>query len=715
MYGQLLAARRESREIILAYMAGAAPVPSGEGWKRASDTKELLFKAKTWVLADSISTAAVSTYPVGARPGVYQDQYQKYKLGVGLDDNKGIAQSKAGFGLRTPDLLVSNPTTKLNVKPVMTVVFVPSNDMLHAFRAGPTFAPSNSSANNRSCPVPVSTAAPPASCEYGGEELWGFVPYDQLLGLGLRTKTEAAGTEASSRDEHVYTMAGSIRFSDIFVPGTVSFEGYQTDVGVWRRVMFIGRGIGGKYLSALDVTGTGPYTLNAAATGGPIPLWSRGNPDVQYGTLGGTNNNANADGDDDKTAYTKMGETWSLPVVAYINRGTGGGQIYKTDRRPNPNGPEFVLFVGSGYGEDAGCASNTTPCEGRTFYTLDALSGDVIAAADVGARGGMTYPNAIVANPAGFNPKTYQPIASVHPAINVLTRVYVGDTHGRLWKFLTADPTTPIPFADLGADQPIGVPAALIGIGTDPDHPDDNLIPYVYATSGADRRVAGPFKIYGFRDDGTDSDTATTGTSTATDGQTVAYTPAVNLFVRDFDQGNPEANCGYTEEAVFRGTVQPASTFECSEITEGQCIGRKARTFFGGTRLSLPNTRFAPPTPLACGLSGEYPCRSQFDSILYALISTTGGEAYDLNSTGDDAYRVLRDSRLSAVSMFADPDTARGGSRLNPDEGRLRGVPKPPPPPGVPATGTTATASVVMKREPGAPSPAVRYGSSVCQ
>ena len=171
--------------------------------------------------------------------------------------------------------------------------------------------------------MPVSTAAPPASCEYGGEELWGFVPYDQLLGLGLRTKTEAAGTEASSRDEHVYMMAGSIRFSDVFVPGTVSFEGYQTDVGVWRRVMFIGRGIGGKYLTALDITGTGPYTLKAAATGGPIPLWSRGNPDVQYGTLGGTNNKHRRR-HDDKTAYAKMGETWSLPVVAYVNRGTGG-------------------------------------------------------------------------------------------------------------------------------------------------------------------------------------------------------------------------------------------------------------------------------------------------------------------------------------------------------------------------------------------------------
>jgi CubicO group peptidase (beta-lactamase class C family) len=74
-------------------------------------------------------------------------------------------------------------------------------------------------------------------------------------------------------------------------------------------------------------------------------------------------------------------------AVGYIDRGASQGTIYNTARRPSPNGPEFVLFTGSGYGNDAGCSSSSDPCEGRTFYTLDALSGDVIAAVDVGARG----------------------------------------------------------------------------------------------------------------------------------------------------------------------------------------------------------------------------------------------------------------------------------------------------------------------------------------
>ena len=121
-------------------------------------------------------------------------------------------------------------------------------------------------------------------------------------------------------------------------------------------------------------------------------------------------------------------------------------------------------------------------------------------------------------------------------------------------------------------------------------------------------------------------------------------------------------------------------------ITGGKCVGTVLwRVFFAGTRLSLPNTVFAPPTPLACG-SGQYPCRSQFDSIIYALGAVSGQAAYDLNAAGDDAYRIFRDSRIAAITMQADPNPARGGSSFTPDEGLMKGMPKPPPPPGVPPT-----------------------------
>ena len=408
-----------------------------------------------------------------------------------------------------------------------------------------------------------------------------------------------------------------------------------------------------------------------------------------------------------------MGETWSVPVIGWVD---SSNPIYATPRRPA--GVDFPLFVGSGYGDTSGCPAD--PCEGRTFFTLDALSGDVIASVDVeqaAAGFGLTRSSpavaqpTLVANPAGFQPQIFQKFKTVHPAATYLERVYIADTHGRVWKFLTAAPDVAIPFADLGQDQPVGTAAALNGLPLyNESTGQTNPVPYVHVTSGNDSRAQGPFKIFAFRDDGDKVSTATGPSVTA--NEVTSFPPAVSLYTRTFDPGTPQADCGYTEEAVFRGTVQPATTYE--DLTVSGSATTVGRVFYGGTRLSLPNTKFAPVTPLACG-QGTYPCRSQFDSIVYALGTETGDAAYDLNATGDDAYRVFRDSRLVAISMQADPDPGRGGSRLNLDEGLVRTVPKPPPPPGVPPTATTATANVVFQRQAGQPAPTIRYGATVCQ
>jgi hypothetical protein len=322
-----------------------------------------------------------------------------------------------------------------------------------------------------------------------------------------------------------------------------------------------------------------------------------------------------------------------------------------------------------------------------------------------------------VANPVGFNYTNFVIGKTVHPAQNKVTRVYVGDIHGRLWKMLSAQPNTVIPVADLGADQPIGTAASLLALPhtenpTEP--PPAGQVPYIFVASGADLRAEGPFRVFAFRDEGSPVDTATTGTVDAGDGIT-AYPPSVHVFHRTYDEGDPLANCGPLPAAVFRGTIQPSVTFDASFDANGQISSTPlGRVFFGGTRLSLPNTKYAPPTPLACA-TGLYPCRSQFDSILYLVSAKSGLAAYDMNASGDDAYRIFRDNRIAAIGMQADPDPASGGSRFNPDAGQIRGTPPPPPPPGVPPGQQNATANVVMVREPGRPAPAIRYGSTVCQ
>ena len=56
---------------------------------------------------------------------------------------------------------------------------------------------------------------PATTNECGGEELWAFVPFDQLSKLGERVKPQA-------RSPHTYVVATPIRVTDIFVPGDFS-------------------------------------------------------------------------------------------------------------------------------------------------------------------------------------------------------------------------------------------------------------------------------------------------------------------------------------------------------------------------------------------------------------------------------------------------------------------------------------------------------------
>jgi len=709
---KMKAARREAREMILAYMAGAVPVrdDNSNPVRTAGASRSILYEARDWVLSEStLATPALVGPPIADRPEIFTGEYNLYLNGPA---GAGAGQVSQGFGLRSPDGSTDALDTDTDLKPVMTVAYLGANDMLHAFRAGP-----NCAATRQTCD------------ENGGQELWGFVPYDQVGKLGDRLRDRP-----ETRANKNYMVASSVRFGDVFVPGpnpnlTIGGVAGQNIQGVWRKVIYFGRGIGGKYLSAIDVTTPGPFTREALETNPPIPLWNRGNPDTNDGLVGGSANNSLTT--DDGTAYEGMGDTWSVPALAYVDRSAN-----VTDRRTA--GVDFVLYVGSGFGGTG---------EGTTFFTLDALTGDVVASVDVedaAADAGLTrsaaevtFPqsdgtnvvlnNAIVANPSAFAPGRFQVLTSSHPGATRVNRVYFGDLHGRLWKVLSSTPGVAIPAADLGATQPAATAAALIGLppAPPPPAPPTGTIPFIYVTTGNDVRVPGPFHLYGFRDDGDDTDIVTAapvdldcpvGLPCSADGK--AFPPVAGLFMRQFDQGElPAPPSGPAlPESVFRGDIQPATGFECKRDGGGACIEGQfvGRVFIAASRLNYPNTAFAPPTPIKFG-TGDYPCRSSFDSILYALGAETGLAAYDLNASGDDAYRIFRDSRLGSVGLIADPDPTRKGSVLNKEEGKVTGEVVPPPPPGLPPSKTTTQANVVLAETPGKPLPAVKFGSTVCQ
>ena len=132
-----------------------------------------------------------------------------------------------------------------------------------------------------------------------------------------------------------------------------------------------------------------------------------------------------------------MGETWSMPTVAYVNTDKTN-PIYKTTRRPD--GIDFAIFMGSGYGATG---------EGTTHYTLDALSGDVIAAVDVEDGGGEQRPDAetcatdlVTGKPIETATCSVMPNALVANSVSFNRSAFAASARRRSTRTPTPGPTT---------------------------------------------------------------------------------------------------------------------------------------------------------------------------------------------------------------------------------------------------------------------------------
>jgi hypothetical protein len=685
---QYAMALKEARHIVLAYMAGAQLLLDNAGNPRrpASGTfvGQLLFQSRAWALADGTLGAPAEIGPPDQQPPTQlglDNEYILYRDGPRDSTNTAVlGAGDVGYGLRNPDKDknapgLTGPDLRATIKPVMSVVYMPANDMVHAFRAGPSAA--ITTPPTLTPPTPNCTVSNTRDC--GGEELWGYVPFDQLSKIPQLLLPQ-------SHNQAVYVVAAGLRFTDVFVPvtGTTgNYDGATTTVsvggvsntvkGVWRRLMLFGRGIAGDYMTALDVTSPGPYTRTVKDTGsssiiGPVVLWTRGNPDTQDGNcksgsagcLAGANSYNNTVNDYD--AFLKMGQTWSIPAAVRINRlntarkpCTGGVLPGGVCANQTVGGVNMVAIMGSGYG-----ATGATPPQGQTLFTLDLLTGDVAQTADVVSRPSPpSYTNAIVAPPVAYIASDFDPNRIGHAMNDVATRVYVGDLHGRVWKFLTPRLDLAIQFADIGANQPIATPFSLLML------PFGNGVPHIYGESGNDTRadstVTGPFRLFAFRDDQTDTDTS-------------APTPTITPSTINACITAPQLPCLFARDLVttFRGTVQPASVYvaDPNPLNTG---GRLGRVFFGGTRL-------VPPPPLSTlstqvGATGG-PCRSRFDSIIYALTGEAGAAGYDLNASGQDEYVILNSSRI--VGLTEQTSNSTGGySDLHVDEGMATPTPAP--------------------------------------
>jgi hypothetical protein len=480
----------------------------------------------------------------------------------------------------------------------MTVIYHGANDGLHAFSGE------------------------------SGEELWSFVPFDQL------GKIYTLARMGQTRDNHVYMIGSAVRAVDVFVPGSFTV-GTRTYTGRWRTFLMFGRGPGGKHYTVLDVTAPGPYTRAALRTNPPWVVWSRGNPDTDNGATYQSGVNKYNNDVTDYTNYQGMGESWSTPAIGNVS-------VSST------SDPEWQAWVGSGYSE------TTTNGEGKYAFAINVLNGDIINRQFVGDGSKKLYipDNALVADMAIFNGFQLDPPGTSIRSADVATRAYIPDIHGRVWKFLVgstglsapglfagnstvknnggtvpdceneADPTACPPALSLVVEdtQPFGSQIALMRLASGTGET------FVLAASGLDERVNPdttnvPFRMFGWEDPGGDVDNSA---------------PGILHWAREIKDldGN-----------VYRSSSAPAVTF--NSVSRG-------RVFFTGRRLVPPAT-------------GE--CLSHYDSIVFTLGVRSGSAVFDntgLMGSDSDAYFILSGDALLDVQVaggraFASLGTNSGG------------------------------------------------------
>ncbi|HWT81088.1 MAG TPA: PilC/PilY family type IV pilus protein, partial [Candidatus Methylomirabilis sp.] len=184
-----------------------------------------------------------------------------------------------------------------------------------------------------------------------GEELWGFIPPDLLSSLKLLTDI----------GQHPFFVDGNPIVADVQVSGA------------WKTIVIFGERRGGRYYHALDITDTT----------NPQYLWS--------------------------FTDTKMGETWSNPVI---------GKILMAD-----GSTKFVAFVGGGY--DTAQNNNT----GKAVFGIDLSTGSKLWEYyhATGATDDSQYMNFSI--PADVT------AAAVNNNNGYIDRLYVGDIGGQVWKF----------------------------------------------------------------------------------------------------------------------------------------------------------------------------------------------------------------------------------------------------------------------------------------
>ncbi|MGE0443994.1 MAG: PilC/PilY family type IV pilus protein [Vicinamibacterales bacterium] len=286
-----------------------------------------------------------------------------------------------------------------------------------------------------------------------GVEVWAFVPFNMLPKLGALRNGQPVG-------DFLFTVDGSPKVSDVKIDGT------------WRTYLILGQGAGGTFYQTFDVTlddmaatvdsksdvATSVLSYfqapEAVALKWTFPRYSMF--DTTIGTYGELSASASAE---EKT----IGQSWSDPAVGQIESASG----------------RFAVLTGSGFLPYSVEQSSREGIKaGTTFYLLDVETGEVFDSRSVGSDGvaetGAAGNDCRAAGSCAALKNALQadPVATGPPDSRFITKAYVGDLDGTLWRFDIGldDGGAPVikdlvEIYDAGAKQPFFSSMATVNIG----------------------------------------------------------------------------------------------------------------------------------------------------------------------------------------------------------------------------------------------------------
>jgi hypothetical protein len=294
-----------------------------------------------------------------------------------------------------------------------------------------------------------------------GVEVWGFIP----LNLLPKLKTLRDGTSVGKFD---FFVDGSPKISDVRLDGICDPSHPEQ---CWRTHLIIGEGPGGTFYQSFDVTMSDMASVVASNSDDvnavlryfsdptkikvnwEFPKYSDFDPTVApYGDI-----SASA-----PAVEKTVGQTWSDPAV---------GEVVSS------SGPYSVL-LGSGFFpySTQQNANRAGTVAGTTFYIVSAKDGTLYSSKDVGSDGLNETVDDCRTNATGCkqikNALQSDPVATGPADSRFITKAYIGDLDGNLWRFdigLDASNNPKInattKLYSAGTDQPIFNSMATLNVG----------------------------------------------------------------------------------------------------------------------------------------------------------------------------------------------------------------------------------------------------------